>query len=106
MPASRQFNVTIPSDSNFHNLYTLLLTISGAIPTDGILAKSVCILNISLTGTTSFNIAGSNYANNSGTPITTTNPTWSRQTDRNLIFIPDYYVQGSAATFSLGLVSA
>ena len=105
MAASRQLSITIPADNNWHNLYTLMLAVPGAVPTDGILSKNVCNLNIYNNSAGTIYIADSNYANNTGDPIVATG-NWYKSSSFNNIFIPDYFVQGNALTFSVDTVTA
>lgn len=105
MPASRQFSLTIPADNNFHNLYTLMLGVTGAVPTDGILAKSVSHINIiNNDPATTMNIADSNFAHNTGDPVAA-GTNWFREANRNSFYLPDFNVQGTSVPFSIDISS-
>jgi hypothetical protein len=111
--AHRNFKVTLPADTNFHNLYSLLVGskygvanggtsetgITGAIPTDGILPDRVSKLEIQadIANTGTLTVGDRNSANTSGKVLTTGNTMLSTSM-RNTICLKDYLLQGSVAS--------
>jgi len=95
----RAFTVTLPADTNNHNLYAALLAITGAIPTDGILVDRVNYLEIQadLANASTLTVNDENYANTTGKVLNAGN-VYNRQSTRNTICLRDYYLQGGAAS--------
>jgi hypothetical protein len=114
----RTFAITLPADTNNHNLYSLIVGqvsgsnqhgyglaqggtnetgITGAIPTDGILPDRGNFLEIqtSSTNTGTVSINDSNNANTTG-EVVAAGGVYSRAFTTNCICFKDYFVQGSA----------
>ena len=88
----RTFNITLPADTNPHNLYSLMLLETGAVPVDGILPKSVQELTV-LSGAGTVKVAdvlGKGKSYGPGDSMT------KRSGSKNEIHIPDFYVTGAA----------
>jgi len=112
--AHRSFKVTLPADTNVHNLYSLIVGtanyglanggtnetgITGAIPTDGILPDRVSKLEIQADSGNAGNltILDRNSANTTGKVLAAGDPILS-QSSRNTICLKDYLLKGSAAS--------
>lgn len=108
----RAFKVTLPADTNNHNLYSLIVGtsnygsaqggtdetgITGAIPTDGILPDRVSFLSITAdsgnTGTIAIN--DRNNANTTGETLAATKQ-YAQTSTRNGICLKDFLIAGSA----------
>lgn len=108
----RVFKVTLPADTNNHNLFSLLVGtanyglvnggtnetgITGAIPTNGILPDRVSFLILTADSGNSGTIAinDGNYANTTGT-VLAKNITYSQTNTKNSICLKDFFIAGSA----------
>ena len=94
----RSFKITLPGDTNYHNLYTLMLAITGAAPTDGILPDRVAELEMQAdngNGVNTVTVADGNNANTTGRALTA-GDIYLKRKDRNIICLRDYYLAGSA----------
>lgn len=97
----RTFSIAL-ADTAVHNLWTLINTITGAIPTDGILpdrGMQLDIVNLVSNGpgaaTPTLTLLDSNKANTSGGVIIP-GGSFSKRSTRNTICLKDYNVQASA----------
>lgn len=116
----RNFAVTLPADTNNHNLYSLLVGsvtstnvhgyglteggtnetgITGAIPTDGILPDRGTSLNIIASGsnTSTITVNDRNFANTVGVSLGA-GGSFSNSSDRNEVCFKDFFIQGGAAS--------
>lgn len=108
----RAFKVTLPADTNEHNLFSLLVGtanyglanggtnetgITGAIPTDGILPDRVSFLQITAdsgnSGTISIN--DRNNANTTG-QVLAKSVSYTQNSTRNTVCLKDFFMLGSA----------
>ncbi len=110
----RTFKVTLPADTNNHNLYSLIVGtanygaanggtdetgITGAIPTDGILADRGSYLEINAdsgNGNT-ITVNDRNSANTTG-KVLNAGDTFQVASGRNTICFKDYFLKGGAAS--------
>jgi len=92
--AHRTFNVTIPSDTAYHQLYALILLTTGSIPINGILPDRVQEFEMipAPTNTLAVNVSDANYINNAGFVLTG----MTKRSTRNTICLKDYYISGNA----------
>lgn len=118
--SQRQFKITLPADTNNHNLYSLLVGqvsntnirgygateggtnetgITGAIPTDGILPDRGNYIQIMPDNGNTGNIIinDRNFANSTG-PSYPKNVAYTISNSVNSVFFKDYFIQGSAAS--------
>lgn len=116
----RTFKITLPADTNNHNLFSLLVGtpgstnvqgyglaqggtneagITGAIPTDGILPDRGCFLEIQADAgnANTLTVNDRNYANTTG-KVLSSGDTFDVDSDRNTICFKDYFLQGGAAS--------
>lgn len=103
--AHRSFTVTMAADSNYHNLYTILLSQTGAVPTDGILPDRVSRLFIQMASANAaslINVSDSNFANSAG-PGYAGGDAFLVESDRNTVCLRDYYLKGNGLTFTADL---
>jgi hypothetical protein len=108
----RTFKLTLPADTNNHNLFSLIVGtanyglvnggtnetgITGAIPTNGILPDRGTFLEIQADGnnTGTLTVNDSNNANTTGKVLNVTD-VFSVSSGRNTICFKDYFLQGSA----------
>jgi hypothetical protein len=114
----RTFKITLPADTNNHNLYSLIVGqvsstnvqgyglaqggtnetgITGAIPGSGILPDRGTFLEIQADGANAntLTINDSNYANTTGKVLNSTD-IFSVSAARNTICFKDYFLQGGA----------
>src|SRR5258708_6652996 len=93
----REFNV--PLTTGFQDLYTLMKSVTGAIPTNGILPDRCKELTLLPQSDNSGDvvIADSNNANNSGYILSNK----TVRSNRNTICLRDYKAKGSAASQNL-----
>lgn len=112
--AFRTFKVTLPADTNNHNLFSLIVGtasyglvnggtnetgITGAIPTNSILSDRGNFLEIqadSLNAST-ITINDRNFANTTG-KVLNVGDIFSLSSNRNSICFKDYFIQGGAAS--------
>lgn len=92
---NREFDVTLTT--SFQDLYTLMLTVTGAVPTDGILPDRCQMLGVILDpgNTNTVTYADRNNANNTGYIVTSTlqfGPFPS-----NVICLRDHFFKGGAS---------
>lgn len=115
----RVFSITIPADTNYHNLFSLIVgtavygtaqggtnetAITGAIPTDGILPDRACQLIFGGTATTGVLISDRNNANTAGYPLVNNVQTILGTPGVNAISLKDIFVKGSGLTFNIVIV--
>ena len=110
----RTFKLTLPADTNNHNLFSLIVGtasyglvnggtnetgITGAIPTDGILPDRGIFLEIQADSgnANTLTINDSNNANTTGKVLNATD-VFSVSSGRNTICFKDYFLQGGAAS--------
>lgn len=96
----RVFNLTLPADTTYHNLYTALLALTGAVPANGILPDRVYDLKIvaaSTNGANTISVADNNFANSTGLALAS-GDVFYRTSNRNAISLKDLYLAGSAAS--------
>lgn len=114
----RTFKITLPADTNNHNLYSLIVGqvsgtnpygyglaqggtnktgITGAIPTSGILPDRGTFLEIfgDLSNVSTLTVNDSNYANTTG-KVLNAGDIFSVSNDRNTICFKNYFLQGGA----------
>lgn len=117
---NRSFSITLPADTNYHNLYSLIVGtkyavvhggtaetgITGAIPVDGILPDRGCQLDIQAdsTNTGTITIGDRNNANTGG-PILTAGGNLTKRSHRNVICLKDYLIKGSVASQKINVVA-
>jgi hypothetical protein len=116
---TRVFSVTIPADTNYHNLFSLLVgtavygaanggtnetAITGAIPTDGILPDRCTQLIFGGTATTGILISDRNNANSAGYPLVNNVQTIMGTPGVNAICLKDLFVKGSGLSFDIVIV--
>jgi len=96
----RVFTVTLPADTNFHQLYTSLLGVTGATPTDGILPDRCtgCQLTADAGNASTVKLADANFANTSGPAIAAGGTILNRSELKNIICLKDYFLAGQAAS--------
>jgi hypothetical protein len=96
----RIFTVTLPADTNFHNLYAALLLVTGATPTDGILPDRGCgcQLTADAGNAGTVKLGDGNFANTSGPLIAAGGTILNRSELGNTICFREYYLAGSAAS--------
>lgn len=94
----RSFTLALPADALFRNLYALMLLITGATPTDGILPDRGCQLIIKADpgNTTAIHVSDRNSANSAGVALLGAEGI-AYQSSRNSICFRDYTLQGDAA---------
>jgi hypothetical protein len=94
--AHRSFSITLPADTNSHNLYTEMLAQSGAIPTSGILPDRGCGLKIICDlGSGAATVTVLDNTTTSGGQILNAGDIFERNTVRNSICFQDYNLKGS-----------
>jgi len=110
----RTFKITLPADTNNHNLFSLIVGtssygliqggtnetgITGAIPTDSILSDRGSFLEIQADSgnANTLTINDRNNANTTGKILNATD-VFSVSNDRNTICLKDYLLQGGAAS--------
>ena len=110
----RTFKLTLPADTNNHNLFSLIVGtasyglvnggtnetgITGAIPTDGILPDRGIFLEIQADSgnANTLTINDSNNANTTGKVLNATD-VFSVSSGRNTICFKDYFLRGGAAS--------
>jgi len=110
----RTFKITLPADTNNHNLFSLIVGtssygliqggtnetgITGAIPTDSILSDRGSFLEIQADSgnANTLTINDRNNANTTGKILNATD-VFSVSNDRNTICFKDYLLQGGAAS--------
>ena len=111
--AFRAFKITLPADTNYHNLFSLIVGtakygsvnggtnetgITGAIPTDGILPDRGNFLEIQADGGNSgtLTISDRNNANSTGKVLNPGDPFQAGPFNVNAICFKDYFIKGSA----------
>ncbi len=110
----RTFSITLPADTNYHNLFSLIvgtsiyglaqggtneIGITGAIPTDGILQDRVQELTITVDSGSVF-ISDRNHANSAGDAYLA-NQSLTKRSTRNTICLKDYLLAGAAGSETL-----
>jgi hypothetical protein len=119
----RTFKITLPADTNNHNLYSLIVGqvsssniggyglaqggtnetgIMGAIPSFGILSDRGDFMEIQADSANSstLTVNDSNYANTTG-KVLNAGDVFSLAVSRNSICFKDYYLQGGASSQAL-----
>jgi hypothetical protein len=108
----RTFTITLPADTNNHNLFSLIVgtaiyglvhggtnetAITGAIPTDGILPDRGISLEVQADANngSTLTINDRNNANTTG-KILNAGDTFATSNNRNTICFKDYFLQGGA----------
>lgn len=100
--AHRLITFTNAADATYRNLYTLMLAVTGAVPTDGILVDRVQSLKITVSGNAL--LGDSNFTNSAGVAVTTTNP-YILTAFRNTICLRDYWFSGSGIVVNVDINS-
>lgn len=99
----RSFNITLPSDSVYRDIYTLIKATTGAIPTDGILPDRVCDLTIITNPDgAGIHMSDSNSANDTGFAMQA-GQNFERNSNRNTICLRDYTVTGSGEAITIDI---
>lgn len=119
----RAFKVTLPADTNNHNLYSLIVGsvsgtnpfgygvteggtnetgITGAIPLSGLFPDRVGRLEIiaDIGNTSTLSINDRNYTNTTG-KVLNAGDVYLEESDRNTLCIKDYFIQGGANSQAL-----
>lgn len=94
--AYRHFNLTLTG--SYQNLYTLMLAVTGAVPTDGILPDRVRELSITAAvanSTTAVLVSDSNNANSGGSEILSSTGPFIRRSPAQTICLRDYNLKGN-----------
>lgn len=95
----RSFTLALPADPVYRNLYALLLTITGAVPIDGILpdrCKQV-IIKADPANVGSINLSDRNSANAAGIALAGAEGIAFGPHDGNVICLRDFTLQGKVA---------
>lgn len=110
----RTFKLTLPADTNNHNLFSLIVGtanyglvnggtnetgITGAIPSSGILPDRGTFIEIQAdsTNANTLTVNDSNYANTTG-KVLNSGDIFSVSTSRNTVCFKDYFLQGGASS--------
>ena len=113
----RTFKITLPADTNNHNLFSLIVGtavygsvnggtnetgITGAVPTGGILPDRGSFLEIQADSgnANTLTVNDSNYANTTG-KVLNAGDTFSVQVNKNTICFKDYFLLGGANSMKL-----
>lgn len=96
--SQRVVTFTNPANTNYQNLYTQMLSITGAVPAFGILPDRVSWLGIYSSGAGL--VGDSNSANSAGAPVSSTAPLIMSSV-ANDISLKDFYLSGNAVTFTI-----
>lgn len=96
----RAFAVTLPADTDPHNLYDMLLALPDAVPVDGILPDRVSELTIKVT---SGDINVVDRQSTTGLPLSEGEGNTSRS-NRNTICLRDYHIAGAVGSEEFSVI--
>lgn len=100
----RTFTLTLSGD--YQNLYDLMLAVTGAVPTDGLLPKNCVALRIvaaAANDTSAVLLSDRNFANSTGLEILPAVP-YEVHNDDGAIFLPDYTLKGDGLVAGVDIV--
>lgn len=98
----RSFSITMAANTNYQNLYTAMLAVTGAVPTDGILPDRVKSIGIQADPTnaaaSTVTVGDANYANTNGLVLSVGAIFADGGGNLNNVCLRDYWIKGSAGS--------